>query len=200
MIGWIVDIAFFDFDGTITRGDSFALFLKFILGPRFYSKVALNLHVLMQYKLGMIDNHKAKEHFLKACIGGMLEQELLEKCNAFKDKLLAYCKQSALDRIRWHLDNNHKVVMVSASFEEYLRPLCDSLQISLLATTMEIKDSRITGYFAKPNCYGVQKEIRIKEAYDLSKYDNIYAYGDTRGDKEMLALASPGLAFFRIFT
>ena len=34
-------IAFFDFDGTITKGDSFALFLRFILGRKFYAKLLL---------------------------------------------------------------------------------------------------------------------------------------------------------------
>lgn len=193
-------IAFFDFDGTITRGDSFALFLKFILGKKFYIKVLANIHILAGYKLGLIDNNRAKEHFLKACLGGMSESFLKKKCDEFVDTLLNFCKKSALEKINWHINNGHEVVMVSASFEEYLRPLCNRLGISLLATTMEVKDSIITGNFAKTNCYGIQKEIRIKEKYDLSKYEKIYAYGDTRGDREMLALASENLAFFRVFS
>ena len=113
--------------------------------------------------------------------------------------LEAYCKQSALQRIQWHKENNHTVVLVSASFEEYLRPLCEKWQIELLATTMEIHNGIMTGKFSQPNCYGIQKEKRIKAVYNLNDYESIYAYGDTRGDKEMLALASANQAFFRIF-
>ena len=53
-----------------------------------------------------------------------------------------------------------------------------------------MQDNIITGNFITKNCYGQEKVNRIKESYDLSKYDLIYAYGDSRGDKEMLELAN----------
>lgn len=192
-------IAFFDFDGTITRGDSFALFLKFLLKHKFYIKILQNIPTLLLYKCGLLDNNTAKQNVLQSCIKGLTLEELQCKCNAFTDILEAYCKDSALQKMRWHKDQGHHVVLVSASFEEYLKPLCQRWGIDLLATTMEVQDGVMTGKFSKPNCYGVQKEIRIKEAYDITQYQSIYAYGDTRGDKEMLALASPNQAFFRVF-
>ena len=39
------------------------------------------------------------------------------------------------------------------------------------------------------NCFGVEKVNRIRQEYDLSQWDFIYAYGDSRGDQEMLDLA-----------
>ncbi len=192
-------IAFFDFDGTITRGDSFALFLKFLLGKRFYLMVAKNLHILLLYKMGLISNHNAKQSVLYSCICGMEERFLLQKCEDFVDLLESYCKDSAIKKIQWHQENNHEIVLVSASFEEYLRPLCNKWGIKLLATTMGVKNGIMTGRLDKPNCYGKQKEIRIKEMYDLDKYDSIYVYGDTIGDREMLKLASKDQAFYRIF-
>jgi len=47
----------------------------------------------------------------------------------------------------------------------------------------------VTGKFLSKNCYGIEKANKVKEAYNLSDYDYIYAYGDTRGDKELLELA-----------
>ncbi|MBL0255414.1 MAG: HAD-IB family hydrolase, partial [Chitinophagaceae bacterium] len=41
------------------------------------------------------------------------------------------------------------------------------------------------------------KAIRIKEVFDIGLYEKIFAYGDSRGDKEMLALATD--AFYRKF-
>ncbi len=192
-------IAFFDFDGTITRGDSFALFLKFLLGKKFYLKVLNNLHILILYKLGAINNHDAKQSVLYSCISGMSEDVLLQKCQSFLHLLESYCKDSALEKMEWHKEQGHEVVLVSASFEEYLRPLCNKWDIKLIATTMEVKDGIITGKLGKPNCYGKEKERRIKEIYNLAQYESIYVYGDTRGDKEMLELASKNQAFFRIF-
>ncbi|WP_104718865.1 HAD family hydrolase [Helicobacter trogontum] len=194
-----MDIAFFDFDGTITRGDSFRLFLRFVLGKRFYIKMLENLPTLVGYKLGLIDNSRAKENVLKSCFKGMDQEVLNNYCAKFTEILESFCKDSALQKMRWHKENNHVIVLVSASFEEYLRPLCQHWNIDLLGTTMEVKEGRLTGNFLQPNCYGPEKERRIKEQYDLTQYERIYVYGDTKGDKEMLSLASPSLAFFRVF-
>lgn len=194
-----MNIAFFDFDGTITRGDSFALFLRFVLGKRFYIKVAQNIPTLLAYKLGMVDNSYTKEKILHSCFKGMPESVLQERCFAFRETLESFCKASALEKMQWHKQQGHQIVLVSASFEEYLRPLCMQWGIDILATTMAVENGILTGKFSQPNCYGIEKEKRIKACYDLKQYEYIYVYGDTRGDKEMLALASPNLAFFRVF-
>ena len=158
-----------------------------------------HLPTLLAYKIGMIDNSYTKEKVFYSCFKDMEEDVLSRHCIAFKETLESFCKTSALEKMKWHKQQHHKIVLVSASFEEYLRPLCMHWEIDLLATTMQVENGRLTGKFAKPNCYGKEKERRIKEKYDLKKYDYIYAYGDTRGDKEMLDLASPNLAFFRVF-
>jgi phosphoserine phosphatase len=61
--------------------------------------------------------------------------------------------------------------------------------LGIIATRLEIVDNRLTGKLASPNCYGPQKVERIRAALDLSRYGRIFAYGDSRGDREMLALA-----------
>ena len=192
-------IAFFDFDGTITKGDSFALFLRFILGRKFYGKLAQNLYLLVLYKLGFISNSGVKERILASCIEGMEVGKFAGFCKDFLPQLKSICKDSALQKIAWHKAQGHKVAIVSASFEEYLGLLAQKLEIDLIATKMEVADSRITGRFATPNCYGAQKVERINARYNLGDFSQIYAYGDTRGDKEMLALASKNFAFYRFF-
>lgn len=191
------NIAFFDFDGTISRGDSFRLFLKFILGKNFYIKLLQNLHILIFYKMGFITNSKAKESVLASCLKGMKASDFAKYCNDFLPILESICKDSALDKIKWHKDRGDKVVIVSASFEEYLGLLARKLGIEIIATKMEVCDSKLTGRFSTPNCYGVQKAVRIKEQFNLESFGEIYAYGDTKGDREMLALAHK--PFYRIF-
>lgn len=192
-------IAFFDFDGTISKCDSFALFLRFILGRKFYVKLAQNLHILVLYKLGFIDNTTAKERVLSSCIKGMEISKFQAFCKDFLLQLESICKDSALQKIAWHKAQGHKVAIVSASFEEYLGFLAQKLGVDLIATKMEVVDSRITGRFSTPNCYGAQKVARINAQYNLADFLQIYAYGDTKGDKEMLSLASEGCAFYRVF-
>ena len=192
-----MNIAFFDFDGTISRCDSFALFLRHILGRKFYVKLAQNLHILLLYKMGFIGNSRAKEAVLRSCLCGMREAEFATHCAEFLPILEGICKDSAIAKIVWHKERGDRVVLVSASFEEYLGHLARKLGIEVIATRMEVDRGALTGRFATPNCYGAQKVARIRAQFDLSEFDEIYAYGDTRGDREMLALAQH--AFYRVF-
>ena len=193
-------IAFFDFDGTITRKDSFFLFLKFVLKNKFYIKLIINLPILICYKLNLLSNAKAKELVLKLCIKNMEEKELDSKMEDFTLVLETICMQSALEKIKWHKNNNHEVVIVSASLELYLKKLAKKLGMELIATKLKIKNGKITGELGSPNCYGEEKVKRIKEKYDLNLYSSIYAYGDSKGDKEMLKITSPNKAFYRVFS
>lgn len=192
-----MNIAFFDFDGTITRRDSFALFLRHILGQKFYVKLAQNLHILLLYKLGFVSNSRAKESVLHSCLRGISEGELQAHCAKFLPILDGICKDSALARIVWHKEQGDRVVLVSASFEEYLGVWVRKIGIEVIATKMEVQGGKLTGKLATPNCYGAQKVARIRAQIDLAQFDEIYAYGDTRGDKEMLEIAQH--AFYRAF-
>jgi len=58
-------IAFFDFDGTITRGDSLLRFIRFVMGD---SKLLMGVvplsPILLAYKLKLILNYKEKQEVL----------------------------------------------------------------------------------------------------------------------------------------
>lgn len=197
----MTSIAFFDFDGTITKGDSFLkfLFYKRRIDISLISQVAASIPVLLLWKAGIYKNNQAKEKITRYFFEGVDEAAFEKKCSAFANDILpSITRQDAMDKIRWHKQQGHTVVVVSASIENYIRPFSSSHQLDYIATRMEVKNSRLTGRFAGKNCYGSEKEIRIKERYKLSDYETVYAYGDSRGDREMLALANK--PFFRIFT
>jgi len=82
-----------------------------------------------------------------------------------------------------------QVVIVSASLGYWLRPLCDQNNLELIATKLEILEGKVTGNLLTKNCYGIEKVNRIKEIYALEDFETIYAYGDSRGDREMLKIA-----------
>ena len=82
------------------------------------------------------------------------------------------------------------MVVVSASIDSWLQKWCDYYQIELIATQLEFKNGKLTGRFATKNCYGIEKVNRIKAQFDLTKFEHIYAYGDSAGDKEMLAIST----------
>lgn len=184
-------IAFFDFDGTVTTRDSLGDFIQYAVGkPTYYLHLLRLSPMLAAYSLKFISNHIAKErlvtHFFKGWDAGQFANLARRYSLEQIDKIT---RAGALAKIRWHQEQGHKVVIVSASMESWLSAWCGKNNLDLVATCLEVKDDKLTGKFATRNCYGVEKAARVKEAYDLGQYDHIYAYGDSRGDRELLALA-----------
>ncbi len=48
----------------------------------------------------------------------------------------------------------------------------------------------LTGRYADGDCTGDEKARRVLIHHDLSRYADVYAYGDTEGEQPLLALAS----------
>jgi phosphatidylglycerophosphatase C len=185
-------VAFFDFDGTITTKDTLLDFAKYVHGKKvFYLGMLRIAPVLIAYKLGFYPNYKAKESFLTHFFGGM-SCELFAKCsqayslNAI-DKIV---DAKMIEQLEWHKARGDRIVIVSASAKCWLLPWCERESLELLCTELECVDSVMTGKLSTPNCYGVEKVNRIKRHLDLNEYDNIFAYGDSNGDKQMLELVN----------
>jgi phosphoserine phosphatase len=61
--------------------------------------------------------------------------------------------------------------------------------VKVLGTQIEVADGSLTGRFLTKNCYGQEKVKRLLEQYPDRREYHLTAYGDSRGDKEMLAFA-----------
>lgn len=190
-------IAFFDFDGTLTRADSLWHFLWYSQSWQKLLKASLRYSlVYLKMKFGLITNLEAKIAVLGFFFEGWKVEKFQTVCQDFaRDKLPKLVKEEALSRLDWHRQQNHHIVLVSASLFSYLAPWCKEQGIDCIATRLLQKDGMVHGLYDQPNCYGSEKAGRIKAAYDLSEYEEIYAYGNSRGDREMLALADH--AYFR---
>ncbi len=184
-------IAFFDFDGTITASDSFLAFIFFSQSTvtLFFGGLALSPHIF-GYGLGLIDNERAKAATMKHFFTGWEESRMVDTASRFyAEKLPSLIRPGALERIKWHREQKHKLVLVTASINYWVQEFAQSQGMDVLATGMEVKEGHLTGNLSTRNCWGPEKEARIRSAYDLKTFSRIYAYGDTRGDQEMLALA-----------
>jgi|APSaa5957512535_1039671.scaffolds.fasta_scaffold51479_2 phosphatidylglycerophosphatase C len=184
-------LAFFDFDGTITTSDSLIKFIRFVVGDvRFIYGLIILAPVLIFYKLKLIPNYKAKQAVLCYFFKGMIQEDFLQAANEYSLKHINdILRPKAMQKIRQHKDQGHKVVIVSASIECWIKPWCDKHDLDLISTKLEMAEGVVTGKFSTKNCYGVEKKHRIKEVYNLDDYDYIYAYGDSQGDLEMLGIA-----------
>ena len=199
-------IAFFDFDGTITTHDTLLEFIRFSKGTTsFLFGFLLHSPWLVAYRLKLISNHAAKQRVLSWFFRKTPLADFDAVCSRFATEILpGLIRPKALTEIALLHEKGFTVVVVSASPENWLRQWAAGINASLLATRLETNPAaseanhapsgsnpapRLTGRILGRNCHGAEKVRRIRESYDLAGYDDIYAYGDTAGDKPLLALA-----------
>lgn len=192
-------IAFFDFDGTITTKDTLLEIIKYQKGvSKFYTGFLLCSPYIAAWKLGLIPNYAAKERVMRFFFAKTPVDEFQRKCDAFATEVLpSLLRPKALEEINRLQQSGAEVVIVSASPGNWSQAWRKTLNIESLATRLQIKDAKLTGRFDGKNCHGQEKVCRIRDAYDLNSYDEIYCYGDSKGDKPMLGLAT--FAFYKPF-
>lgn len=184
-------LAVFDFDGTLTTDDSLLKFIRFVVGDaRFLLGLVVLSPILVAFKLKIVPNYKAKQKMLSWFFKGYAEEAFIQVANDYSlnhiDKIL---RPEAMKKVAWHQKEGHRVIIVSASLECWLKPWCDKNGLELLATKLAIESGKVSGKLESPNCHGQEKVNRIKAHLKLEDYETIYAYGDSSGDKEMLELA-----------
>ena len=195
-------IAVFDFDGTLVKGDSF---FRFVTWRHDWFHVAKDLlataPLLVLYGLRLVSNDRHKMALFARRFAGMERQELDALGKGFAlEELPKMVRKKALQCLRAHQAQGHQVIIVSASLDTWLRPWAETHHVdTVLASKAEIAQGRVTGRLAHGNCFGREKVNRLFAALpkDRSAYE-IYAYGDGRGDFDLLAAADH--AFLRTFS
>ncbi|MBI3139574.1 MAG: haloacid dehalogenase-like hydrolase [Sphingobacteriales bacterium] len=192
-------IAFFDFDGTLSSKDSLLEFIKFSKGNfRFFFGFLLLSPWLLALKFRLISNQRAKEKVLRYFFNGTPVGRFNETGRQFAGTVIpSIIRPGALREIKKLKENNIEIVVVSASPENWLTDWTHSQGLTLISTRLVETDDKVTGMIEGFNCHGEEKVRRIREQFDLSAYDEIYAYGDSSGDRPMLALARH--AFYKPF-
>lgn len=183
-------LALFDFDGTITKKDTFIEFIKFTHGSfSYWFGLWLLSPMLILYALKLLRNDKAKTFMFKYFYRGWEYSRFKKAGEDFCEKKLpSLIKRSASEKLRSHQMAGERVILVTASGREWVEPWCKKVGIEILSTEVEVKENKITGKLSTANCYGIEKVNRIKAILQTEDYTTIYGYGDSSGDKEMLAL------------
>ena len=191
MLGEARNLVLFDFDGTITRDDSLLEFVAYVVGfKKFFRGILVLSPILAAYKLGLASNNFTRRKLLGYFFAGMSADKFDKICKKYSTPHIEdILKQSAMDKIASYKAAGDKIVIVTASLEDWLRPWCDAQGLELLGTKIRRKGGIITGEIEGQNCYGAQKVARVRAAYDVQAFDRVIAYGDSRGDREMLEFA-----------
>lgn len=186
-------VAAFDFDGTLTRRDTLLPFLLHLLGWATLLRHAVRLFpVLAAYALGWMSNGAAKEKVLMRCLAGWSRAELECAAESFAaQRMPGLLRAEAMQRLAWHQRQGHRCVVVSASLELYVRPWAVRAGCTeVLATRLDfMAQPTVSGRFSGENCYGGEKVRRLEACLGARDGYTLYAYGDSRGDAELLAYA-----------
>jgi len=192
-------VAAFDFDGTLTWTDSFTAFLRATCGDiKVAAMFARYPRLLIDYARTK-DRGALKSRLLYRLLGPIPQSELETLIRAFVTKTgMSLFRPDALDAWDAHNRPDRLRVIVTASPDLLVRPFGQLIGADrVIGTRLGFSpEGRLLPDLNGPNCRGAEKMCRLREAFgDKVEIDS--AYGDTKGDREMLAAAHHG--FYKIF-
>lgn len=189
----------FDFDGTLTVKDSFTAFLAWRTRPLRYIRGLLALVPATLVYLADRDRGRIKAAAVREYLRGMTRDELKASAEAYCRAVFAQMIRPDAEQV-WADWKAKGAVMtiVTASPEEVVGPFAERLGCEVLIGSRLAYDAqgRVTGALDGPNCRGEEKVVRLRRHFGPG-LELAAAYGDTSGDREMLAMAKE--KGFRVF-
>ena len=188
-------IVVFDFDGTLTTRDTLLEFIKYACGGlSFYAGFLLYSPILFLMKLQLYPNWKAKQLIFAHFFKGWDYCKFQSACDGFAKQTERIRNKETETILKRHAQHGDTIYVVSASIDDWVKPCCTQVaDVMVLGTKIDVNDNGIvTGRFLTKNCYGQEKVNRLLEVEPNRNEYELYAYGDSRGDKEMIEFADYG--------
>ncbi|MBF1620120.1 MAG: haloacid dehalogenase-like hydrolase [Prevotella sp.] len=191
----------FDFDGTLTTKDTLLEFIPFAKGSgQMFRGFLLFSPLLLLMKLHLYPNWKAKQQLFSYFFKGMNIDDFNALCTHFAEQNKHLLRPAGIEKVRQAIEEEQATVLIiSASIDNWVRPFFDEIdkKIQVLGTQIETTGGRLTGQFTTKNCYGQEKVNRLTALYPHREAYDLIAFGDSRGDKELLDFADKG--FYKPF-
>lgn len=185
-----INLALFDFDGTLCKKDSFTGFIFYALSKRHIVKQGLKILPWIQaYYLNIYPANSMRIKLFNAMFKDAKASEIQDIAEEYAHQLMGQLDVKIYQQLLDHQEQGDDVVLVSASIDIYLEIICHLLNINLICTGTKIINGKYSGDYSTPDCSCEQKKIRILERYNLDQYQKIYAYGNSEEDLDMLSLA-----------
>jgi len=142
----------------------------------------------MMVWIGLATRDQFKSLLIGKLFPGAVLEHLTETGRLHAEQIRSLFRPAALARISWHKLHGHKLIMVSASLNFYLEPTAKRLGFdALLCTEVVAVNGVCTGEMRGQNCRAVEKVRRLEGLLGPLGQFEVYAYGDSDGDAEMLA-------------
>lgn len=183
-------LAAFDLDLTLTRRDCVLPFMVRVAGwPRVILAGARHLPLLAWVATGRGNRDRAKAALVSSVFRGRSAKGVADVGESFALATIETgLRPDTVARLRWHQQQGHTTALVSASLAPYVHPIGRLLGIDYTLCTELTTDASglFTGALDGGNCRGPEKEARLRAAFPERPLD-VWAYGDSNGDREMLA-------------
>ena len=191
-------VAAFDVDHTLTVRDCVVPFMRRIAGVSGLCKAMVVRPVETLRMVRAKDRDGLKQKFVAQIFTGKSVADTEQAGIAFAEMVSrSWMRSDVAARLRWHQEEGHVVLLVSASLAPYLEPLGDLLEVdAVLCTELETEGDVYTGSIKGSNCRGAEKVNRLTQWCDESgvPMSSIqYAYGDSNGDSHMIKAAKHGV-------
>jgi len=190
----VIRIAAFDVDGTLTERDCVVPFMRRSAGTSRLVQEMLRQFGDVTRAAAQRDRDALKAAGARAAFSGRpLEDVEIEATHFARSVFETGLRRDVVESFREHQSRGDTVVLVSASFEVYLRPLAQLLGADdVLATRLEVDSAgMLTGRVEGANCRGPEKVRRLHGWLDANAGGrstvHVTAYGDSKGDRELLA-------------
>jgi phosphatidylglycerophosphatase C len=178
-------VAAFDFDGTITTGDTLVPFLAGVAGwPAVARATARSLRTAR-------NRNDLKADLLAATLGGRSADVVEQAGVLYADRVRGRLRPAMVEQIEWHSERGDRVVIVSASLHAYLDAIAIDLGVDdVIAVALEQdRYGTLTGAIAGENVRRGEKVTRLISLLG-ARPDELWAYGDASGDADLLGAAS----------
>lgn len=188
-------IAVFDFDGTLTTHDTLLLFIRYAVGIKVFLWVFfLHVPLILLMLLKIYPNWRVKQSIFSKCFKGMPYQRFEQLGKDFADVVNRVKRSETIATLVQLRNAGICVYVISASIEEWVKPFCMRIGVrDVLCTKVEVDAcGYLTGRFLSKNCYGQEKVNRFLHVEPERTNYYLMAYGDSRGDKELLDFADEG--------
>jgi phosphatidylglycerophosphatase C len=192
-------VAAFDFDGTLSTRDNLVPFLCRAMGTPAVAQALAAGGVSVTLGRGSRSRNALKAEVVRRLLTGHDAERFDSLGRAFAFEILRrHLRGDVVERVDWHRTQGHRLVLVSASFDVYVRPVAERLRFdAVLATELEVgADGKLTGRLQGENVRGAEKARRL-EAWLAEQNAYVWAYGDSSGDRELWARADQAVRVAR---
>src|SRR6266850_4422291 len=110
-----MNLALFDFDGTITSSDTWTPFMRFAVPPaRLIAGQVLLAPVFVGHRLGVISSSTGRQMAMRVGFQGVPSSDVRQLGAQYAATMIPKTvRRLALERIRWHRSQGDDVVVVS---------------------------------------------------------------------------------------